>query len=271
MAPFSGSLDRGKVVAMQQLDRDGVHIAYEVTNPGAGPVVLVSHGFSATSAMWAPNLGALARGRTVVAWDQRGHGDSDAPDDPAAYGRDVCVADMGALLDQVGAEKAVLVGMSLGGYLSLAFHLAHPRRVAALVLVDTGPGFRKDDAREQWNTWARQRGEEIERQGALGERLSTEVRQARHRDLRGVAMAARYVLTQADGQIMASLPGVAVPTLVVVGSEDTNFLAAADYMARTIPDARKVVIDKAGHASNLDQPDDFNAAVGAFLDGLPDQ
>ncbi len=60
---------------------------------------------------------------------------------------------------------------------------------------------------------------------------------------------------------------IAVPTLVVVGAEDHNFLAAADYMATRIPDARKVVIDGAGHAANVDRPREFNAAVREFLDG----
>jgi pimeloyl-ACP methyl ester carboxylesterase len=254
---------------MQYLDRDnGVRIAYDVFNPdAAGPYLLLSHGFSATSAMWARNVDALAAGRTVVAWNQRGHGDSDSPDDPASYGHEHCLADMLALLDAVGAAQAVLVGMSLGGYLSLAFCRAHPARVAALVLVDTGPGFRNDEARERWNEWARQRGDEIDRAG-LSAAASTEVRQARHRDVHGVAQAARYVLTQADGSVMQSLPGIAVPTLVVVGADDTNFLAAADYMTRTIPGARKVVIEEAGHASNLDQPAVFNAAVADFLDRL---
>jgi pimeloyl-ACP methyl ester carboxylesterase len=258
------------VIGMQFLERDGgVRIAYEVFNPtGAGVPILLSHGFSATSAMWAPNVDALAADRTVVAWNQRGHGESDSPADPALYGREICLGDMAALLDCVGAQRAILVGMSLGGYLSLAFHLAHPERVAALVLVDTGPGFRKDAAREDWNEWARQRGDEIERAGALGSSLSTEVRRAQHRDLHGVAQAARHVLTQADSSVIDSLPGIDVPTLVVVGSDDANFLGAADYMTRTIPGARKVLIEDAGHASNLDQPAVFNAAVTEFLGGL---
>ena len=248
---------------MDFLDRDGVRIAYEVT--GTGPCLLLSHGFGATSGMWRNNVDALSADHMVVAWDQRGHGQSDAPSDPSRYGHEQCLADMAALLDAVGADRAILVGMSLGGYLSLAFHLAHPSRVAGLVLVDTGPGFRKDAPREEWNERARQRADEISRTGTLGPATSVEAREAAHRDIQGVAHAARQVLTQADGRVIDSLPSIAVPTLVVVGSNDTAFLPAADYMARTIPGARKVVIDNAGHAANLDQPADFNAAVTAFL------
>jgi pimeloyl-ACP methyl ester carboxylesterase len=256
---------------MRYLERDGgVRIAYEVTNPGgAGVPVLLSHGFSATSAMWDPNVEALGVDRPVVAWNQRGHGDSDSPADPAAYSHEHCLADMAALLDTVSAPRAILIGMSLGGYLSLAFYREHPDRVAALVLVDTGPGFRNAAARERWNDWARQRGDEIDRGGTLGAAASTEVRRAQHRDLHGVAQAARCVLTQADGRVIDSLPGIAVPTLVIVGADDTNFLGAADYMARTIPGARQVRIEQAGHASNLDQPAVFNVAATEFLSTLP--
>jgi pimeloyl-ACP methyl ester carboxylesterase len=253
---------------MDFLDRDGVRIAYEVHNPGAPETpLLLSHGFGATSGMWRDNVAALSADRTVVAWNQRGHGDSDSPTDPGAYGHDQCLGDMAALLDLVGADRAILVGMSLGGYLSLEFHLAHPERVAGLVLVDTGPGFRSDASRDRWNQTALARADAIERDGALGS-ASSEVGQARHRDVLGVAHAARHVLTQVDGRVMDSLPHIAVPTLIVVGADDTNFLGAADYMLKSIPGSRKVVIDDAGHASNLDQPEVFNAAVTDFLRSL---
>src|SRR5262249_14547876 len=136
---------RDSLIAMDFLDRDGVRIAYEVHNPGGAQTgLLLSHGFGATSGMWQHNVAALSADRPVVAWNQRGHGDSDSPGDPTAYGHEQCLADMAALLDAVGLDRAILVGMSLGGYLSLMFTLAHPGRVAGLVLVDTGPGFRND-------------------------------------------------------------------------------------------------------------------------------
>ena len=81
----------------------------------------------------------------------RGHGQSDYPADPAAYSEALTVADMAALLDEVGADRAIVGGLSLGGYMSLAFHRAHPQRVRALLIIDTGPGFKKDDARDAWN------------------------------------------------------------------------------------------------------------------------
>ena len=84
-------------------------------------------------------------------------GAADSPDDPNLYSPEACVADMAALLDLHGIGRAVVGGLSLGGYLSLAFHLRFPERVAALMLFDCGPGFRRDDAREAWNARARSR------------------------------------------------------------------------------------------------------------------
>ena len=75
---------------------------------------------------------------------------------------------------------------------------------------------------------------------------------------------------QPDSSLIDSLPSIAVPTLVLVGSEDRHFLGAADYMAAKIPGAQKVVIPDAGHAANLDQPEAFNRAVSNFLASLPD-
>lgn len=91
---------------------------------------------------------------------------------------------------------------------------------------------------------------------------------SRHRDASGLAGAARGMLTQRDDTVIRSLETIKLPALVVVGSDDNNFLAATDYMARKIPGATKVVIDAAGHASNLHQPAAFNRAVEAFLEGL---
>jgi pimeloyl-ACP methyl ester carboxylesterase len=253
---------------MDLLERgDGVRIAYTVHHPGgAGTPLVLSHGFAATSGMWDPNIPALAADRPVVAWDLRGHGQSDAPADPAAYSQEASIGDIDALLDVLGSRRAVLAGMSLGGYLTLAYRLAHPDRVAGLVLVDTGPGFRNPEARERWNRMAEGFARAIERDGALSG--SREVAQAHHRDPRGLVHTARRTLVQRDDRVLSSLGSVAVPTLVVVGADDHDFLAGSEYMASRIPGARKVVLPDAGHAANLDQPALFDAAVTEFLRGL---
>ena len=78
-------------------------------------------------------------------------------------------------------------------------------------------------------------------------------------------LAARGMLTQRDARVIESLPTIAVPSIVIVGAEDTPFLAASDYMAAKIPGAKKAVIENAGHSANIDQPQAFNAALLGFL------
>ncbi len=252
---------------MPLLDRNGVKIYYE--DHGDGPPILLSHGYSATCRMWNEQIAALVARHRVIVWDMRGHGESDDPDDPAAYSEALTVEDMAALLHRCRIDRAVIGGLSLGGYMSLAFHLTHPEMVRALMLFDTGPGFRNADARRAWNERAQQRARDLETRGfaALGE--SDEVRLSKHRSARGLAGAARGMLAQGDDHIIAGLDKIAVPTLVLVGANDTNFLAATDYMARKIPRATRVTVPDAGHASNLHQPELFNRAVKDFLEGLP--
>jgi pimeloyl-ACP methyl ester carboxylesterase len=252
---------------MAKLDRDGVKIHYEVH--GRGPTLLLSHGYSSTCRMWDGQVAALKDRYQVIVWDMRGHGESDYPKDPALYSEGLTIGDMRALLDVVGADKAIVAGLSLGGYMSLAFHASHPDRVRALMLFDTGPGFKKDEARDKWNETAHKRAADFDARGLAALNTSDEVKLVRHRDARGLAGAARGMLAQKTDRVIQSLDGIKVPTLVLVGANDTNFLAATDYMAAKIKGATKVVIPDAGHAANLHQPARFNQAVEAFLATLP--
>src|SRR5436189_3957537 len=148
---------------MPKLDRDGVNIYYEVH--GSGPPLILTHGYSSTSAMWQGQIAAFSRHHKLVLWDMRGHGQSDYPENPAAYSEALTVADIAALLDVVGARQAIVGGLSLGGYMSLAFHRSHPERVRALLIIDTGPGFKKDEAREAWNKRAHENADRFDREG----------------------------------------------------------------------------------------------------------
>src|SRR5215472_18816124 len=254
------------MVAM--LDRDGVGIHYQIAGPAGATPVLLTHGFSSSSQMWEPNLPALAGARRVITWDVRGHGLSDSPDDPALYSEALSVEDMTAVLDAAGVDRAVVGGLSLGGYLSLAFHLVHPDRVAALMLFDTGPGYRRDGAREEWNRRVERTAAALETRGLDALTDSPEVAGTTHRNPAGLARAARGIMAQRDSRVIDSLATIVVPTLVVVGADDIPFLAAADYMTGKIPGAARVVLEGAGHASNVDRPAAFNHAVLEFLEGL---
>jgi pimeloyl-ACP methyl ester carboxylesterase len=197
--------------------------------------------------MWQGQIEALSSHHRLVLWDMRGHGQSDYPDDPSAYSEALTVGDMAALLDEVGADSAIVGGLSLGGYMSLAFYRAHPERVSALLIIDTGPGFKKDEARAAWNKRALETADRFDREGlAVLKSASRERSGVSHRDASGLARAARGMLTQRDARVIEVLPDIKVPALVVV----------------------KVVIPAAGHAVNIDQPQAFIDAVLPFLDGL---
>ncbi|TWB06979.1 alpha/beta fold hydrolase [Bradyrhizobium stylosanthis] len=253
---------------MPRVERDGVSIYYEVH--GEGPPLLLTHGYSSTSAMWHGQVDALARDHKLILWDMRGHGQSDYPDDPKAYSEELTVGDIAAILDAVGVPRAIIGGLSLGGYMSLAFYRAHPARTRALLIIDTGPGFKKDDAREAWNARALTTAGKLDQEGlAMLKSATRERATASHRNAKGLALAARGMLTQRDARVIELLPDIRVPSLIVVGADDTPFLAASDYMAAKIPGAQKVVIPAAGHAVNIDQPKAFVDAVVPFLKNLP--
>jgi len=248
---------------MAYLDRDVVRIYYE--EHGSGPAVLLSHSYSASARMWNGQFAALSDSYHVIGWDMRGHDRSDSPDDPALYSHELTVADMAAVLDACKVDRAVIGGLSLGGFMSLAFHLAHPNRTAALMLFDTGPGYKKDDGRAAWNRIAESMARAYEKHGLAAAGASAEVTIAQHRSAAGLAHAARGMLAQKDGSVIESLPAIKVPTLVLVGANDKQFRPSADYMAAKIPGAEKVVLENAGHAANIDQPAAFNDATRAFL------
>ncbi|XOV86011.1 MAG: alpha/beta fold hydrolase [Pseudomonadota bacterium] len=251
---------------MAMLDRDGVRIYFEFHQGDAQrPTVLLSHGYSATSAMWEGQLDALTKICNLITWDMRGHGQSDSPADPTLYSEAHTVGDMAAILDACGVAQAVIGGLSLGGYMTLAFHATYPDRCLALMLFDTGPGYKNATARQGWNDTAEARAKAFETEGLAALGAGNEVRVAQHTSAQGLALAARGMLAQVDDRVIQSLPDITLPTLVLVGEDDTPFRVPSDYMAAKIPGASKVVLPAAGHAANIDQPAAFNAAVTTFL------
>ena len=259
---------------MPHLSNQGVRIHYrdEYRDQGQknqGPALLLTHGYGASLSMWEPQVAALRDSCRPISWDLRGHAGSDSPQEAAAYTQAASLSDMCAILDELDIERAVICGMSLGGYLSLAFHLAHPERTAGLILVSCGPGYRNAEARGKWNDFANRAARRVDERGiaALGE--GAEIPRDEHRDPRGLSMAAKGILTQADDSVISSLPDIQVPTLVLVGSEDKIYHSGSTYMAEKIPGATQVMLENAGHACNLDQPEACNEQMLNFLNGLP--
>jgi pimeloyl-ACP methyl ester carboxylesterase len=201
----------------------------------------------------------------VITYDMRGHDRSDSPEDPGAYSEEATVGDIEAIMAACGVQKAVLGGLSLGGYMSFAYYLKHPGNVLALMLFSTGPGFRNPQARDNWNQMAEGIAQGFDEKGLEALGRGAEVRASRQRSAAGLAKAARGMLAQFDARVIEALESVQVPTLVMMGSRDQAYAASTDYMAARLPRATKVVLDDAGHAANIHQPEAFNAAVRTFL------
>ncbi|KAF2763926.1 alpha/beta-hydrolase [Teratosphaeria nubilosa] len=238
---------------MPFLDRNGVQLHYEVH--GEGFPLLLTHGYSSTSAMWQGQIAPLNQaGFKLITWDMRGHGKSTYPKSLDQYSEAATVADMAALLDEVSRleSQAIVGGLSLGGYMSLAFYRVHPQPVKTLLIIDTGLGYKSDAARDEWNKSAIRIGTKFDQEGLEQLRNSTPERaQVTHRNAKGLALAARGMLAQRNAAVINSLPDIKVPTLVVVGADDKPYLAASEYMAKKIPGTQA-----------------FNQAVIEYLRGL---
>jgi pimeloyl-ACP methyl ester carboxylesterase len=234
---------------------------------GRGSAILLTHGFGATSRMWDEQIEEFTDRHELILWDLPGHGQSEPPAD--ATTADSLIETMREVLDAAGVERAVLIGLGIGGALSLRFWHINPDRVRGLVLIGTMPGLRSAAARAIWNSQVGELATAVERDGLDALEGGAEVDPRVHASPCGLSRAARMLLPQNDDGALSWLAAIDVPVLILVGSEDTPNLTAADFMARTIPDARKVVIPRANHAANIHKPNAVNAAIRQFLTRLP--
>lgn len=248
---------------MPFLDRGDVRLRYE--DDGEGPALLLSHGYGASAEMWQGQVDAFKDRYRIIRWDMRGHGKTECPDDLSLFSQTHTVEDMAALLDHLAVERAVIGGHSLGGYMSMAFNVDHAERVSALYLQACGPGFRNDESRAKWNAYAESRGQALDENGLEALQGQIETKFSIQRSARDLANAARGILPQFDARAIDSLPGIKVPVLIVVGGDDTRFLAGCEYMESRIPGAKRIVVPGAGHGVNIQEPEAVNEALAAFL------
>jgi pimeloyl-ACP methyl ester carboxylesterase len=265
---------------IQASDGVGLHVEAH----GSGLPVLLSCALNTTLENWRPQVEPwVAAGFRLLLWDYRGHGRSDAPDDPAAYRMDQVVDDLGRVLDWgARGEPAVVGGLSFGGLASLHFALRHPEGVRGLLLVDTGPGFKNPEAQARWEAAVERTASFLERKGMqalveskavaslVGDRpelpaaraaLAAIARQQPH----GLAHFGRRVAAPAPC-VIDELGGIRSPALVMVGEHDRAYLRAAEVLAARLPHAEAVTIPGAGHIVNIEEPEAFDAAAICFLE-----
>jgi 3-oxoadipate enol-lactonase len=260
---------------------DGARIAYDRYGEGApGPTVVFVHAFALNRMMWEPQLEELRGAFEVLAPDMRGHGSSDVTGETIPIER--MADDVRALVASLELAPVALVGLSMGGYVALAYARKYPADLAALVLADTRASADSQEAREGRYAMI----EEVTANGpaAIAEqmlpKLLCEKTLAENQPL--VASVRRMIETTSAAGIAGALagmaeredarsflPSIAVPTLVIAGSEDTVVPPEeARAIADAIPSARFELIENAAHLSNLEQPNRFNALVREFLSQL---
>jgi len=257
-----------------------MHLAY--SDEGPGPVVVLLHGFPLSRAMWEEQLSGIGSTYRVIAPDLRGHGESPAPE--GVYTMDEMADDVVELLDSLSiSDRIVLGGLSMGGYVALSLVVRYPDRVRGLMLFDTRAGADTPEAAQNREASARavlaadsakelvdamipklfapitleQRPERVEPLRAVMENNTP----------RGTAGALRGMAIRPDRR--ADLPGIQVPTLVLVGEHDAITLPAeAKALAAAIPNARVEVIPESGHMAPYENPSAANAVILRFLKSL---
>ena len=250
---------------------NGIEIYYQ--QQGGGFPVVLTHGLGDCAELWSPLADALAERYRVVTWDMRGHNRTEAPEELSQYTQDIVVEDLRALCDHLGIERAVYGGHSLGGYTALRFYEKYPDRVAALLLHAAGPGYRNQDGSRAWTDRLTKAADRQESDFGRDERKSAKELRVGARPLGEVARHIVRGVTGVERGVMAhpyfiDAATIDVPTLVLIGENDTHYLASADYFDAKLPDGRKVVVEGAGHATVLEQPDIVCPTVREFLDGL---
>lgn len=253
----------------------GGELEYDVK--GQGPAVLFLHAFPLGLVMWDAQARALAPTHQVIRFDARGFGGSPSGDGLLTMER--IADDAAALLDHLDVSQAAVCGCSMGGYAAFALVRRHPDRLRGLVLHDTRAGADGEEARKNRAMLA----EKVRREGAVAAaeaflpRLLGETTHQQRPEVvslvreiilaaspRGIADALAGLSARADST--TTLREIRVPTLVVVGVEDAlTPVAEAEALQRGIDGARLAVIPKAGHLSNLENPEGFNEALIGFL------
>jgi 2-succinyl-6-hydroxy-2,4-cyclohexadiene-1-carboxylate synthase len=257
---------------------------WDVHVQGAGPALLLLHGFTGRATSWGAHATALARDFRVVAPDLPGHGGSSVPVDPRCASVERSADDLAEILERLDAAPADVVGYSLGARIALQLAVTHPGVVRRLVLESPSAGLATERQRAARRVADEARATLLERQGIgafvdAWEREPVFASQASLPSAVAARLRAERLRNRPDG-LAASLRGagqgsmeplhdrlgsVTSRTLVIAGGLDPTGVERAEVVAAGIPGARLEVVAGSGHAPHLETPDAFRSLVLAFL------
>lgn len=257
---------------------------YHVQVDGAGPTLLLLHGFTGSVRTWEPWLSNWAAHFQVVRVDLPGHGNTPAPKEPARITMERVCRDLAGILDRLGVERANLLGYSMGGRTALSFALTYPQRVQVLVLESASPGLAQAEERHERANRDEALARQIEAEGvaafvrrweeiplfASQKRLSADIRERiraerLNQTAEGLAASLRGMGTGVQPSWWEKLRSLTHPVLLLTGEEDKKFCHIARRMKSRLPGARLQMVDGAGHAVHVEQPRRFGTIVTDFM------
>ena len=223
---------------------DGVRLYAEST--GSGMPMLFIHEFAGDHRSWEPQVQYFSAALECITYSARGYPPSDVPADPAAYSQQRAVDDAISVLDALGARRAHVVGLSMGGFTALHLAMQHPDRLLSAVVAGAGT-VRSPSGRTSSGASAR-----------------PPRRRSSRRAPRGWPGATRPARPSLYG-LATELAGIRVPVLIMTGDEDEGCLEPALMLKRAIPGSGLSVLPQTGHTANLEDPAAFNREVDRFL------
>ncbi|MEO8547021.1 MAG: alpha/beta fold hydrolase [Sphingomicrobium sp.] len=244
------------------------------TGTGDAVPILFLHGVGSDKSVWAPQLAHFGQSRRAVAFDYPGYGESDPA--PSGTTRDDYAAAILAAMDSLAIERAHVCGLSLGGVIAIAMHAAAPDRCASLILADSfavhpeGPAIHQRATAASRTLTMKQLAEQ-RTPALMAAGASEEVRDEVCRTMARIDPNAFRIGTEAVwlANQRDRVAKIAVPTLVLVGDHDTiTPPALSEALANAIPGARLQIIAGAGHLTNIEMPDHFNAIAETFIRGV---
>jgi pimeloyl-ACP methyl ester carboxylesterase len=244
---------------------------------GAGAALVLIHSSFCDQRMWDDQFNALAAACRVIRYDLRGFGKSDWPETPFSF-----VEDLRDLLGALKIERAVVLGLSLGAYIAIDFAIAYRELTAGLIVAAAAPGgYTISEALQQRMAMIFKAGREDADRGIQLLLDDPEVGYARQppaarerltcmfMDNRRIFQLAPSLIQKIEPPAVARLDQISAPTLIIAGElDEPDLLAAADLMQSRIAGAKKLVIQGAGHLSNMEKPAEFNRAVIDFMKSI---